>query len=349
MSEQFIPHSKRFHPTFGEDPRRRAIRISNIINPDQILKTAELSQAVVQPELTEQSAGFITRVARAVNSSKVKAVGLLFPIIAGLPACGDNTTVDSTTITPPTTIPATSTTEIPTTTLPPTTEATTTTITVPETTTTTLPADITEPTGEYLTRDEAHGPLPYPVPLGIVSSSELRPKRVEAILTGRLINVYKETVDDFQGQQTEVVFIDLVLGKKSNGDPFIVKFMLGRPDDYIVEIRSLDGLIGQTEGDIYLISDFFENLRSRSNNFSQIRIQYIVDLDEEIKNGCLDPNTFNENVQGCELFLESLEHYNTNKEILNLLMSDNINDNSSIGNGEYGSLIREIHTFPPHT
>lgn len=282
-----------------------------------------------------------------IESGFQKAINIplagLLALSMGAAACGGNTTET----TPPPTSPTTITTEVPTTTLP-------TTITTEATTTTTteaysnLPDYITKPTGEYQARDEAHGPLPYPVPLGIVISEENLPPYVEAILTGRLINTYTEVITDFQGQPAEVVFVDIVLGEYTNGNPFIVKFMLGRSIDNITETRSLNNFFGILEGEAGRISDYEEKLKTLADRYSQIRLVVLTNIPDDIQKACLDPETFNSSRTGCEWFLEGLEQLNSNKKILELLQSGGIEPGYGLTENEFGSLVTEIHTFPPH-
>ena len=245
--------STRFQSTFGEDPRNRASRIDKIIHRDQI---------EIQPEITEQSASFITRVARAVSNSRAKAVGLLFPLIAGLPACADNT-VDSTTTTPPTTIPATSTTEG-TTTLPPTTT------TEAPTVTTTLPADICEATGQASIDGQN-------IELGLFREGYDFTDFDEGV-TGRLVDVYEMPYEDYAGEKTTVLYVDACVEEYTyiNGSrsPLIVSIMLGRPGLDTLDTKwftQADLIMSNKRGDqFYPLEDIKTELESRLLNNSQV-------------------------------------------------------------------------------
>ena len=254
--------------------------------------------------------------------------------------------------------PTTSTTKIePTTTIPTTIpETTTTSTTLPEvTTTTTLPADITEPTGAIQNIDETI------VPLGLIST-ETNPTNVSAFITGRLLRVYTDTVEDFQsgnlspdnplyqGVPKEVVFIDVVLGKYENSDPFIVKFMLGRPEDDITGTHSTSEFItGGGVGDRFLISEYEKIISERNRLFpySQIKIYFFAeDINDHSKLACMNQETFDANKTGCEWALEGIKHINTNKKIVGLLTAGDPIPNGALSESEYATLIIEITTFP---
>lgn len=247
--------------------------------------------------------------------------------LAGIAACGGNTTEPSTTTTPPTTIESTTT--IPTTTLP------LTTTTVPEsTTTTTIP---TEPSGLVIGSDGKA------VPLGKIGE-ERPPQRVETIVSVRVIDAYEQVVEDFQGRPENVLFLRVVSGKK-NDDPNILSLMIGRADDILTVDISIDGRGLNVSTTAMTVSELKDRLLNQADRDQQIYIQFITEYEsEEVKNACSDPNIFNQNIRKCEWGLEGLEHFDTNEKVLRILNGEN----EVLQPDEFVGLVTRIYLFPPH-
>lgn len=305
---------------------------------------------------------------RAPRAAVAALIGsLLIPV-----ACGDNT-VDSTTTTPPITItiPESTTTKAPTTT-----EALPTTITsttVPEITTTTeaeypfnLPADITRPTGEIKDRETNAN-----IPLGLIGFEELettiphpngysRSWNLDvAVISGRLARAYKDNIADFRdGILEEHIFLDVVVGEYTNGDPIIYVFDLGQSnfvnwaltinedpygyDSYGLESAKISELLNEnSQSGAFFLGKLGQHAQVI------IRLPLLDDLLEDLindSNYCTLP--VGQNPEECETYFRNL-YYNAsvNTEMTNLLQKENINPEEGFSITEYGIKLQPIEFF----
>ena len=282
--EIFIPQAQRFKSSFGESPIVRASRIDSIVNQPR-------EQG---PDLTDNPQNWLVRtIDQLSNLPKKQAAALLTTAALLVPACADGTA--ETTTTPPVIDTTTSSsTTTPDTTLP---EKDTT--TTSETTTTTLPEDIGRPTG--LVREDGKV-----LELGLFTY-EPGPRLPNLVnINGRLISIYEEPYEDFQGQSANVYFMDMAVGENSDGSPRIIKVLLGRINDvismdYIYSVNGGDSVDIKMRGSMssgtqyYPIQSFLETatMNSLVENNSQIGIflfteSQLPDTSPEAKQECID-------------------------------------------------------------
>lgn len=313
----------------------------------------------VEPEIKESQSMSLWKKAIAVP-----ALGLSL-----ISACADNT-VDSTTTLPPTTIESTTT--VPTTTLPETT--TTTSTTIPETTTTTepeypfnLPTTIGLPTGEIIDF-ETNKVVPLGVfeilTLPLTISNERYNKTWEiqnAIITGRIARLYIKIEEDmFDKEKTrENIYMDIVFGKYTNGDPIIVPWKVGSLGSTAYLSEWFDYTEGRNKS--YEVtydelingeSDIAIAFRERVDRHAQIK--FTIPLFGDMENNLLKdsplPCPIDLSKQECDQSFQRYFYNSENNELLvSLLTRGDIKIDEALSEDEYIIGGTSINIYPTPT